>query len=203
MNTGLFNKCLNFNFQGLFQQKGYKYFSSGKYNLNFIGVRSTNSVIQSNTFDDIFVCIYNDKNMKTQRVIIPITTDPGLYYLKTPLSKDGTAILKPGQYPGVWKIGLHQGKYEALVQKKEFVVYRDKDKDNILDFDETSTQYGIYGINFHKAGANSQIVENWSAGCQVCQRESDFLKIMKLANEAVKLYDNSFTYTLLNEKDLI
>ena len=43
MKTGLFTKCTTYNFQKLFKDKGYAWFTKGSYNLNIIGIRSNNN----------------------------------------------------------------------------------------------------------------------------------------------------------------
>jgi len=186
------------------QRKAYVFFEKGAYNLNLIGIRA-NKVenINKDTFDDLFMVIYKDDAGKEVRLIIPITTVPGLRYMKNPSNQKGVAILKPGQYRGVWKIDYHSGKYLALCQRGDkFVVYRDNNRDVILDFNEATTDYGYFGINFHKAGENSQIIGAYSAGCQVPQMGRDFAKVMELAEKSKKIFGNSFTYTLLQETDL-
>ena len=55
MNTKLQQKCQNYNFEKLFKQKGYAYFTNGNYNLNIIGIRNlTNGNIQDNTFELLY-----------------------------------------------------------------------------------------------------------------------------------------------------
>jgi hypothetical protein len=122
------------------------------------------------------------------------------------MNKDGVAILKEGQYRGSHMIGLHQGKYEALRQKKPLKVYRDKDKDGVYDFIEENVKEGIYGINIHRATANpgkkSVAVDKWSAGCQVIAANDDFKLFMEIVNKAAKVWGNSFTYTLIKSSDI-
>jgi hypothetical protein len=50
------------------------------------------------------------------------------------LQPKSTAILAQGQYKGAYKIGLHQGKYKALVEAKPITVIRDYDRNAKLDF---------------------------------------------------------------------
>jgi hypothetical protein len=132
------------------------------------------------------------------------TTDPGTHWVENLLNKDGVAILKPGQYRGSHKIRLHQGKYEALGQKKPVTVYRDNDQNNTYDYDNATT--GIYGINIHRAtaktGGKSTRVDKWSAGCQVIARNSDFNEFMDICRKARGIHGNSFSYTLLVSNDL-
>ena len=204
MNEQLLKKVQSCNIENVMQQKSYVFFGNGKYNLNLIGIRAKRpNDVNSDKFEDVLTVIYNDDNLKPVKLIIPITTVPGLSYMKNPANNKGTAILKPGQYRGVWKIDYHAGKYLALCQRGDkFVVYRDNNRDYILDFDEATADYGYFGLNFHHAGTNSLLVANWSAGCQVAQKMADFDKVMILSNKAKALYGNSFTYTLLEEEDL-
>lgn len=204
MNEQLLKKVQACNIKAVMQRKGYAFFENGKYNLNLIGIRAKRPNDRNNdTFDDLLLVVYNDDSGKHVKLIIPITTVPGLSYMKNPSNVKGAAILKPGQYRGVWKIGYHNGKYLALCQRGDkFVVYRDNNKDNIIDFYEAATDYGFFGINFHHAGENSQIVGAWSAGCQVTQKIPDFNVVMALAQKAKDIWGDSFTYTLLEESDL-
>ena len=198
-NRQLLDKCLDVDFEKILKSKGYSYFTNGIYNLNIIGVRSKDSKESVNVFNDALILIYNAEDGKHIEVF-PITTDPGLYYLKNNLSIKGCAILKEGQVRGGWQIGLHQGKYKALVQKKPVTVYRDSNKDSKLDFVNEET--GMFGINIHKSGESSTQVDRWSAGCQVFARVKDFNKFMNLVQKGNNKYGNSFTYTLINETDL-
>ena len=198
-NRQLLDKCLDVDFEKILKSKGYSYFTNGIYNLNIIGVRSKDSKESVNVFNDALILIYSAEDGKHIEVF-PITTDPGLYYLKNNLSIKGCAILKEGQVRGGWQIGLHQGKYKALVQKKPVTVYRDSNKDSKLDFVNEET--GMFGINIHKSGESSTQVDRWSAGCQVFARVKDFNKFMNLVQKGNNKYGNSFTYTLINETDL-
>lgn len=202
MNTQLKNKCKNYNFQELFKKKGYSYFTNGDYNLNIIGIRAKGKEI-TNKFDDI-LCVIFKQNGIWKRYLYNITTDPGLYYMTQGCNLNGCAILVPGQYRGLWKIGLHKGQYEALVQNKPVKVYRDKNKDNIYDFNSKTIDEGVFGINLHKAGKESIQIDNWSAGCQVFASAQKFNEFMTFANKQVKSgMGETFTYTLLKEEDLI
>ena len=122
------------------------------------------------------------------------------------MNKDGVAILVPGQYRGSHTIGLHQGKYEALRQQKPVKVYRDNNEDGKYDMIEENVKEGIFGINIHKAGsrvAGSTQIDKWSAGCQVFAKESDFNQFMEICNKAKDVWGNSFTYTLIESKDIV
>ena len=188
--------------------KGYKYFTSDNYDVNIIGIRNSETGGKvTNKFDDWVTLSYKDENGKWFYHEFEATTDPGSHWEKNLLNKDGVAILVPGQYRGSHTIGLHQGKYEALKQQKPLKVYRDKNKDGVYDFSEESIKEGIYGINIHRAtsreGGKSIQIDKWSAGCQVIAANDDFKLFMELVNKSAKLYGNSFTYTLIESKDIL
>ena len=201
--TALYNKVLNYNFENLFKNKGYAYFTNGAYNLNIIGVRASGAVI-TNSFDDILLIIYKTPTGTWNRQIYQITTDPGQFYMNKPCNSKGTAILVPGQYRGAYKIGLHRGKHKALCQNKPVKVYRDNNKDSVYDYDPNKLDEGMFGINIHKAGTLSKRVDTWSAGCQVFASETEFRAFMNYCNKQIKYgHGDTFTYTLLREEDLV
>ena len=188
------------------ESKEYKWFESGNYNLNIVGVRNSETHGKvTNKFDDCITVSYNiDGEEKFH--CFSATTDPGSHWEKNLLNKDGVAILVPNQYRSSHEIRKHQGKYEALCQKKPVKVYRDNNKDSKYDMLEENIHEGIFGINIHKAGSRingSTQIDKWSAGCQVFSKESDFNQLMDLAYKAKDLYGNSFTYTLIESKDLV
>lgn len=200
--TTLANKCANANFEKTLANKGYSFFKKGLYNLNIIGVRHEGSKV-TNHFDDCIVVIYNTETQENVKRIFPCTTLPGKKAMEHPMNIKGTAILQEGQHRGCWKIGYHKGKYKALVQAKPIPVYRDGNKDDKFDLTPTCVDKGIFGVNIHKAGDNSTLVDGWSYGCTVFQKAIDFAAFMRLVEKSATLYGNSFTYTLINEKDLL
>lgn len=198
----LLDKIKSADFSKILVNKGYAYFTNGKYNLNIIGVRRAGTKV-TNQFDDYIVVEYIDIYGIKTRDVFPATTDPGLSSMTKPMSSKGCAILVPGQYRSSWKIGYHKGKYEALVQCKPLKVYRDNNKDSVYDLNHKTIEEGDFGINIHKAGDDSTIVNGWSAGCQVLKRKVNFDKLMKLAHyQFTQGMGARYTYTLLNEEDL-
>ena len=198
----LLEKIKSADFSKILVNKGYAYFTNGKYNLNIIGVRRAGNKV-TNQFDDYIVVEYIDMYGIKTRDVFPATTDPGLTSMTKPMSTKGCAILVPGQYRSSWMIGYHKGKYEALVQCKPLKVYRDNDKDNVYDLNPKTIEEGSFGINIHKAGDDSTIVNGWSAGCQVLKRKVNFDKLMKLAHyQFSQGMGARYTYTLINEEDL-
>lgn len=175
-------------------------FSSGAYDLNLIGLRSSSDA--SNLFDDVLVAMYLDEGGEWRVERFAFTSDPGRPWLEKPMREAGCAIIVPGQYRSVWTFGLHKGKYEALVQIGEFKVWRDNNRDGVIDRTGLVHTSVNGGINLHKAGANSQVVGEWSAGCQVLKRSADFDRVMELAHKQKDAGKGSkFTYTLIDVGD--
>lgn len=168
------------------------------FNLNILGIRSSDHT--PNRFNDQIIVFWKYAGNWTLKQY-KATTDPGLYYLEHPLNSHGTAILKPGQYRGAYKIGLHRGKYKALTQKGPVTVIRDFDRDGNLDFHSGREQSGLFGINIHRSNANgeSTLVDRWSAGCQVFANSNDFAEFMKICTKASLEWGNGFSYSLLAE----
>jgi len=193
------------NIQSYFSHKGYKFFdtSSQKLNLNLIGVRRDNQ--GTNTFDDFLLVMYREEGVIINKRY-QITTDPGKYWLQNPINPKGTAVLVPAQYRGTWQLGMHQGKYKALVQRKPVQVYRDNSKDEVIDYKNINTMVdeGYFGINIHRSNPYDQsyAVNKWSAGCQVFKSIEDYNNFITLCEDSAQIYGNSFSYTLIDEKDL-
>lgn len=185
------------------EAKGYAFFESEEGgNVNIIGIRSEDKT--PNVFNDFIVCLWKFHGNWNLNVF-SCTTDPGLYWLNNPINSLGTAILVPGQYRSAFKIGKHKGKYEALVQAKPVKVYRDNDRDSEFDMDESKIDEGIFGINIHHASYNntSVQVDKWSAGCQVLNDIDQFNIFMQICRYGAKHFGPYFTYTLLEEADLL
>ena len=183
------------------KSKGYVWFESEKdYDVNIVGVRNSSTGQKvTNLFDDCLTLSYKvDGDWKFH--CWPATTDPGKKGVMEYHNAAGVARLVEGQYRGSHTLGLHQGKYEALKQQKPVKVYRDANRDMI--FEESKIQEGIFGINIHKAGADSTYVENWSEGCQVFKKAADFEAFMAICRKAAAIHGKSFTYTLIESKDI-
>jgi outer membrane protein assembly factor BamA len=187
-------------------RKGYRYFESGDYNVNIIGVRNSDTKdVVTNRFDDTITVAYKIDG-EWQYHEMDCTTDPGTHWVENIMRKEGVAILKEGQYPGSHKIRKHQGRYEALGQCKPVTVYRDDNRDDLYNLNNENTQTGLFGINIHRAtkyaGKKSTQVDKWSAGCQVIAANDDWTKFMKIMRKARATWSNSFTYTLIESKDI-
>ena len=168
-----------------FKELGYQWPA-----MHIIGTRSLAN--EKNKFDD-YIYVVNGPIMH----VFTGTTNPGTHWLKNLLNPKGTAVLKPGQYVDSWKIGMHQGKYKALVQAKPITVYRDGNKNDLAEESKTE-QTGLFGINIHRANpsAISSIIDKWSAGCQVLNNPEQFKTLLETCERTGK---KLFTYTLLRE----
>jgi hypothetical protein len=139
--------------------------------------------------------------------IYPNTTNPGVYWLNKPMSKLGTAVLKPNQWVDCWSLGFHQQKkdHKALVQTGKVTVYRDNNKDNFYQLDDSKVETGLFGINIHGASKSGSTlrVSKYSAGCQVFSTWNHKEEVMTICEKFKTVTKNKFTYTLLDEKDLV
>ena len=183
------------------KSKSYKWFESDTdYDVNIVGVRnSATGDAVTNLFDDIITLSYKVGGQWKYHEW-PCTTDPGKKAMLEYHNAAGVARLVEGQYRSSHTIGLHQGKYEALKQAKNVKVYRDADKD--MQHDENKIQEGVFGINIHKAGVDSSLINSWSEGCQVFKREIDFEEFMSIIRKSRDKHGNSFTYTLIESSDI-
>ena len=191
------------------QKLGYKWFSDRNdkgYDVNIVGIRNSETANQvTNKFDDKITISYKVDG-EWQYHEFDCTTDPGTHWVENVMRKEGVAVLKPGQYRGSHKLRLHGGKYLALGQKKDVTVYRDNNRDDQYDLDESNTQTGVFGINIHRAtgraGKTSSRVDKWSAGCQVIASNDDWHCFLDICQTAREIHGNSFSYTLLESKDI-
>lgn len=181
--------------------KGYVWFEGAKdYDVNIVGVRnSATGQVVTNAFDDVITVSFKIDGVWQYKEWAN-TTDPGKKGVMQFGNKAGVARLVEGQYRGSHTIRLHQGKYEALGQAKNVKVYRDANKD--MKYDENKIDEGVFGINIHKAGADSTYVENWSEGCQVFKKSAEFEEFMAICRKAKAIHGNSFTYTLIESADI-
>ncbi len=205
--SGLAAKVIVEQYKKILESKGFAFFENGDYNLNIIGVRNASG--DASKFDDFISVLYKIAGEWTCDTY-PVTTEPGTSILKRPLKEvedKGTAILVPDQYRGTYKIGWHGNRdrgHMALCQRGGQVkVWRDNNRDAIPDY-HGKEDVGWYGINIHKHRGSSARLNTGgvSAGCQVFQSSVDFSEFMETCSDARDKWGNSFTYTLLDEKDL-
>lgn len=174
------------------------------YKLNIVGRRTNNT--KPNSFDDWIYIFYKNDKKDWVGYKAPATTDAGTYWLENPMQSKGTALLKEGQYVDTYKLDLHNGKYLALTQRlKPVTVYRDYDRNAVLDFNNGKEDTGFHGINLHRADSDgvTKYVGKYSAGCQVFADADDFDDFIKMAKRHEEMYGNVFTYTLIDERAYI
>jgi len=184
-------------------RKGYAVFRR-EYDLNIIGIRSTD--LQPNTFNDWIVAAHLRSNGTWACYPLQATTDPGVKGRLSPGNPKGIGAIVPGQYRGLWKLGLHKGS-PALVQSAPVKLYRDNDRDAVLEFVPSHIDSGMFGIDLHGArktiGA-SELVDGWSEGCQVLAANEDLQFVLRLVElQATATGHNAVSYTLLNESDIV
>ena len=158
--------------------------------IHIVGIRALKEV--DDTFCDQLICFSPNKE--------PIqgvgTTIPARVYLIKPQNPKGTAVLKEGQYIDTYEIGQHHA-YRALVQVKPVTVYRDSNRDTIINETPGTEDTGLFGINIHKY---INVIVAWlgnsSMGCQVWQDVNKFNSMMALCEASGQ---KQFTYTLIKE----
>lgn len=200
MNLVLAKKITADSLERVFRLKKYRLEIGSQY-LNIFGVRASTGF--TNTFDDIIGVIYREYDDAWVVEIFAATTEPGKHYLQNPMNVEGTGILVPDQYIGLYAIGKHKNQYDALVQVKPVKVYRDSNRDLHYDLDPKTIKKGKFGANLHRAHEKhkSTYVDRWSAACQVVADPTDYDRLMTLSEAHSAIYSNSFNYTLLLEKD--
>lgn len=135
----------------------------------------------TNTFDD-FVAVYKSG---LPVMALPCSTTAGHYSLFNPITYGGitgTAIALEQQIIGShqfvtaanWKFLWLNAPY--FMQVLPITIYRDGNKD--LRLDRVNKQFGLFGINFHRAGT-AAFINGWSAGCLVVQ-DADWFEVCKL-----------------------
>jgi hypothetical protein len=189
--------------------KGYVWFEDSKnkgYDVNIVGIRNSETKNKvTNRFDDKITISYKCDG-EWQFHCFDCTTDPGTHWVENVSNKKGVAILKPGQYRRSHKLRLHAGKYLALGQQNNVTVYRDDNRDDNYDLDESKTDTGLFEINIHRAtgraGKKSSQIDKWSAGCQVIADNDDWHCFLDICQQAREIWGNNFTYTLIESIDI-
>ncbi|MEM8930779.1 MAG: hypothetical protein AAGE94_06370 [Acidobacteriota bacterium] len=190
------------------QAKDYRVYDTPgvDWNLNVVGIRAADR--EEHLFDDLLLVFHRFLGV-WDITYYPITTEPSLRYLRQPIHPDGTAVLVEGQYRGAYRIDVHRrgrrGGHKALCQRGgEVEVYRDANRDDRVDRDLDSIQSGFFGINIHKGprgGDASSENTIFSAGCQVFADDRHFDEFLTKCEHGRVAFGNSFTYTLLHERD--
>ena len=183
-----------------FEELGHVVFTNGDWNPNLFGIRNREK--KAGRFDDILGCFCKQDGEWILQWG-PGTTDPSAYWLERLGNPQGTFILKPGQYRGIWQYGLHRGKYPALIQTGGPVTgWRDRNRDDILDMIGPLFT-GYFGINRHKSSAWQRLVRvgPYSAGCQVDQDPGCYEQHMVIVRKSLDRFGlhSKHSYVLLEE----
>lgn len=223
MNARLFNNVNVANVEKAMRKYGYPIDVDGGANMAII--RSSDRTVD--TFNDVLLVWKYVDGKPVINFRFSVTADPGLDNLLNPVNVKGCAIVAPGYYKNVWTIGMHKGKYAALVQANPVLVFRDSNKDAKYDYAErdnwSSTrdldngmtllvtkdnfryllEEGMFGINCHRANQWKIInkVGLYSAGCVVHEDPNDFVNhFMPLMMSFKQKY---FSAAWIDSNDLI
>ena len=177
----------------------FKVFDSADYDLNIIAVRNLDN--HPNEFDDKLHVVYL-KNGKWMERIFQVTTDPGKFYLEDEDYRNGqgvAVIYHPQQARGAYKMGLHNGSYEALRQEFPIQFWRDRTFDSQANYDGEIFKDVIH-VNIHRSSVRgSSEVGPYSAGCIVFAHADDFDIFIELCKKQTTLGYHTFTLTIIGE----
>lgn len=135
-----------------------------------IAIRTTNQF--SNKMNDILVVYKGGKVLD----ILPGTTVPGHYYVYNPLTVGGitgaAVVVANKQYKASHVFVTKESRYydnrwngSYFYPISNLEMYRDANKNNILDATKVYPCPPSIGICIHPMGENEEYVWNWSAGC--------------------------------------
>jgi len=169
------------------------------------GIRTKDNL--SNKFNDWLFASFFTKDGGIESLILPGTTDAGLYYRMNPLNIDGTAIIKHGiQHRGAYQYQNpkvnedqrgHRGK-EAFRQIKNMDYWRDNDRDEYLEF-EGEEFTDNFATNGHDMGTAGNNVGKWSAGCWG-STEGNMEMLYLIAKKQMEAgLGDKFSYAMLHE----
>lgn len=179
--------------------KGYTVFDDALGDaINLVGIRS--APIDAERFSDWIVAAYRDES-RWNCFAFPATTDPATFYRLHPDAVRGRAVLKPGQYPGLWSLSRYRGA-RALRQAAPATVHADARREHFLDTEGMTERSGHFGLYLHRAGRPDER-RRWRAGCQVVADSLHCSFLMDLCARASARFGDRFTYTLLEEADFV
>ena len=189
----------------VYEQPGY---------INFCGVRNN---VTDNTFNDVLYIYWKEGSEFKGVCTNGFTTKPGKVVVlgkKYRNNFGGAAILKEGWQKDIWHIGTHGAKkpYTALRSTSgkngtnPTVITRDdsqydKGPGYELRIFNEKTKVGHFSINFHRSGnPQGNVVNDWSAGCQVFKLKKEFDEMLAMAQSAAAKGQKKFSYFLVNKK---
>ncbi len=185
-----------------YTDKKYLFNKDYSYQINIFGIRSKNT--SEIEFSDILGLAYFDSFTNPVILSFPATTNPALYWINhRNMSRNGAAILVPGQYENCWMIGKHNNIYEELVQKgtHNFKVWRNFDTKDQLDKKKIYNDVTVLNVNTNSIIRDIDKQGQYNAGCQIIQHDLDFQIFLSILKKSASLYGSVFSYTLFEEKD--
>ena len=173
----------------------------------------------SNKFKDRLWAIWKNDEGQWESKNWAISTLPGLlmdWRKKLKMKKwcstnrkKGLGILVPAQYVNIYKFeeassskGMKSKPYFRSVGKQ--LAYRDIkwDSDIITYSNKENLDSGNHGMFIHRGWPGGVNVNNWSEGCQVFSKESDYDQFCNLSRFHIQKNSNSFNYSLLMSNDI-
>ena len=180
-------------------ENGMKVFDT-PFSITLGGIRTSDN--KSGKFNDFIFASCFTENGGIDCVVMPGTTDAGLYYRENPLNLDGTAIIKHGiQHRGAFTYmekGGHRGQ-EAFRQTGGMDYWRDANRDEYLDFDGEEFIGKIFNTNGHDMGTVGNNVGKWSAGCWGSVQENMDLLYLMAKNQMKHGLGDGFSFAMLHE----
>jgi hypothetical protein len=180
-------------------ENGMKVFDT-PFSVTLGGIRTSDN--KSGKFNDFIFASCFTANGGIDSVVMPGTTDAGLYYRENPINLDGTAIIKHGmQHRGAYTYmekGGHRGQ-EAFRQTGGMDYWRDANRDEYLDFDGEEFLNKIFNTNGHDMGTVGNNVGKWSAGCWGSVQENMDLLYLMAKNQIKHGLGDGFSFAMLHE----
>ena len=180
------------------EEYGFMVFDDGAYDLNIIAVRNLEN--NANQYDDKLHVCYLSEDGHWREDIFQVSTDPGRYWLEKEDYKACAVYAHPQQARGAYQVGKHRGKYEALVQWRPVLYWRDGNKDEKADYGGEVFK-DIIGLNIHRRSIHdSDEVNKYSAGCIVFSKMAEWEAFMELVHKQKRIMGfHTFTFTLIAE----
>lgn len=179
--------------------RGYVVFENPDgHDLNLIGIRSAS--IEPGRFDDWIAVAYRH-GTAWNFFPFPASTDPGTFWGDRPERVRGEAVLRPGQYRGLWRPGRHRG-VRALRQVAPAAAWAAVRREHFLDPEGMPETTLRAGVDLVRAPARDDGAR-WSAGCQVVADPEHFRFLIALCERAQRRRSRALTYTLLEEADFV
>lgn len=180
------------------KRKGYTVETNpGHVNIVYVEGMSPNGTVNDNKpnqFNDSRFVIQFEGSVPKIVGAWEATTEPSGHWTRNPMNSKGAARIKFGQYTA-WKVGVHSGSHEALVQRGPVTVCRDLNKDFKRAGDREDA--GLFGINMHW-GYDLAVDDlgTSSAGCLVGRTKAGHRAFMEIVKADPRYEEDSqFMFT--------